>query len=1016
MRDDVHHLSRRVSIAVVIVVAAAAIAFAFRSWRARDPIRALIAASRTHRVIEARLSGFPWAAPVHASRGERDASSAGESIALLAAAAEIAQRKQHDGSAAVLHAAALSNLLLGDRGSAASELEMLVKSDSSAATWNDLAATFYSVATRDDDPVKLTRALAAADAALRAQPSSAEARFNRALIIEALGLRDLAREEWEAFLKVDSSSGWASEAREHLRSLAPEEDFLVVLAREYDHLAADPEAAHRFARRFRQRSRTWGEAEIVGSWAKAFLQHDDAQAAKHLAVAREFGAELARDGGNETLAAIVATIDHADDALRASLADAHNDFCDALRAYRDRKVGDAQRLLISAREKFARAGSPAELRAHYYYANTLFDQGKLDDSAREQQQVAASTPPRFTAQRAEVLWGLGSVAFAQGRLGACIDRWTEAVALFERLGEMNYAAILRGQLAYTFDLLGNPGRSWKGRIETLRELGRQLTSRQIEALTEITRAAVLNEDWPVALSFLQLEIDVGRRLPRPMILIETLLYRAKVLASTGDRAAALADLSEARGMIAKVDDVAFRSSLDATAKSVEATVTTDPRNAINLLTSAIEYQSTKGRRVYLPQLYENRGRAYRTIADGDHAAADFESAVSELEQYRATLRAGEDRWGVFGSADELFGEAVSLALERHDSQRAFDYVERARARSLLDALHFPWQQVTPKDVASDTALIEYAIFPKAAYTFVIDDAGIHASEQTIDRARLDSDIKTFTRDHGAATARSLYKTLIAPVESRIAGKRTLTIVPDPQLHNVPFGALIDGRGRYVVETYAIETEPSAAIYARLRAPLASPQPPHALIVQGGEDLGMLSAAQHETDTVARLYRSSTLLRGETATSQAFVREAAAAGVIHFAGHAVASTGPSHQAFLLLAGKGDDARFDAEKIAALRLPSTSLVVLAACDTAAGEIRSTEGTISIARAFIASGVPSVIATLWPIEDEASAEFFPALHQRLVQGASPAEALRATQLEWIRRGNRAPTIWAAVQLVGK
>jgi CHAT domain-containing protein len=71
--------------------------------------------------------------------------------------------------------------------------------------------------------------------------------------------------------------------------------------------------------------------------------------------------------------------------------------------------------------------------------------------------------------------------------------------------------------------------------------------------------------------------------------------------------------------------------------------------------------------------------------------------------------------------------------------------------------------------------------------------------------------------------------------------------------------------------------------------------------------------------------------------------------------------------------------------------------------------------VARAFLVAGVPSVVATLWPIEDTPSAEFFPRFHHYLMRGLPPAEALRAVQMEWIRRHDGSPGVWAAVQIVG-
>ena len=95
--------------------------------------------------------------------------------------------------------------------------------------------------------------------------------------------------------------------------------------------------------------------------------------------------------------------------------------------------------------------------------------------------------------------------------------------------------------------------------------------------------------------------------------------------------------------------------------------------------------------------------------------------------------------------------------------------------------------------------------------------------------------------------------------------------------------------------------------------------------------------------------------------------------------------------------------------------TRVVVLAACSSARGEERAGEGGISVARAFLAAGVPNVIATLWPIDDAAAADFFPRVHRHLAAGVAPAEALRAAQLECIQRREAPLGIWAAVQILG-
>src|SRR4029079_2088839 len=121
----------------------------------------------------------------------------------------------------------------------------------------------------------------------------------------------------------------------------------------------------------------------------------------------------------------------------------------------------------------------------------------------------------------------------------------------------------------------------------------------------------------------------------------------------------------------------------------------------------------------LPDLLLQRGRALIRAGDREHAATDFEDGIRELEAQRSSVDPGEERWGVFGAADELFDEAMLLALERRDVASAFAYAERARARELLDAVSL--RDVTPTEKLGDTAVVvEYATHAAGLVIFVAD--------------------------------------------------------------------------------------------------------------------------------------------------------------------------------------------------------------------------------------------------------------------------------------------------------
>jgi CHAT domain-containing protein len=1012
-------------------------ALGLSGWRDEkaDPLEQLSLASFAgNRVIQARLSGFSWA-PLRKNRGSSgDAFS--DRIKLMSAASGVFERAATAPSATTLHAAALAYVVAGDPQRGRAALQALGGGETDASVSSDLAAVEMIIAEKDDDSSRLAAALVAADAALRIEPERVEARFNRALVLEALGLRDQARSEWRSYLRLDPGGDWANEAREHERKLTAVESFQQLFAHSHDQILASPSAVSPLARRDRQGARVAGEEQILGAWGDAILAGRDAEAAQQLALARAIGATLAADGGDAMLPSLVEAIDSAGAQQRLLLAKAHRNFREGRRLYGLRQLKNAERALSSAADEFSQAGSPGELMARAFAANTIHEQGRIAEESERLRLVLEKTPARFPALRAQVLWQQGGVTLVHGQWGDCIAILTESLSLFERLGERNYAATVRRLLAYVYDHIGQSPLAWKHRMIVLQELGRQPSFRLREELDSVASAALADENWPVALSFLGLEIDLSQYIDSsghqpdgkpdtrlPLAHIGALLHRAEVNVHIGRQAAATADVGEAKRMIEGLHEAADRDHLDANRKAVQASLEANPAAAAALLSDAIAFHSSAGLRMRLPPLLMSRGRAYRDMGDPTRAGQDFEAGIKELERNRESLPEGEDRWGVFHAAYDLFGDAIILALDRGDPSEAFQYVERARARALLDTLGSPWPHVEASDVPTGTVVVEYAVTSNALVIFVLDRSGVHAVRQAIDRKALLADIAAF----GEAVAKtddvrfrrlshSLYRRLIDPVRESLVGNTTVAIVPDPSLCRIPFAALVDADGSYLIQRYAITMEPSGAVFARLHKPRSAQPQRKVLVVSGAEDLGRLAGSDREAEAVAASYPSARRLLRQAATPAVFQSEVASADVVHFTGHAVASSGETRPGYLLLkSGPAANGRLEVKQIAAMHFPRTSLVVLAACATAAGEIRSNEGTISLARAFLAAGVPTVVATLRPIDDEAAAEFFAALHRRLARGLTPAEALRETQIEWIGKSSRA-SLWNSVVVIGE
>jgi CHAT domain-containing protein len=269
------------------------------------------------------------------------------------------------------------------------------------------------------------------------------------------------------------------------------------------------------------------------------------------------------------------------------------------------------------------------------------------------------------------------------------------------------------------------------------------------------------------------------------------------------------------------------------------------------------------------------------------------------------------------------------------------------------------------------------------------------------------------------TASALYGYVLAPVANGVTAGRTLVFVPDATLSKVPFAALIDAHGHYLIESHPVIVAPSAAVFARLqhRAKMSN-VPPRVLVIAGpaavAGELEPLSAAGREAAAIAAAYLRPALSAPADSDRALLEKRATSAEIIHFVGHSEPRNGGD---IVLVASRlaGAAGRLTVRDVAAMRFRRTRVVVLAACRTGRGQERGGEGTISIARGFIAAGVPSVVSTLWPIEDGLAAGFFPLLHRHLAAGLPAAEALRATQLECIHRGDAATGVWAAVQVLG-
>ena len=299
--------------------------------------------------------------------------------------------------------------------------------------------------------------------------------------------------------------------------------------------------------------------------------------------------------------------------------------------------------------------------------------------------------------------------------------------------------------------------------------------------------------------------------------------------------------------------------------------------------------------------------------------------------------------------------------------------------------------------------------------------------------------------------RSLYQILIAPIAAHLPQEpgSLLTIIPHGPLFQLPFAALIDPHGHYLIERYALHTIPAAGLlrYTEKNEAAASQLDPHFVFVAAphhlpripnSSPLAPLPGSAAEVEAIARSLPPNrvTLLEGSQATAANLEATLSAATVLHFATHAIVSGTDPFGSFLALdksqnpSGSKNDGLLTTASIYALRL-HTHMVVLSACRTGLGPV-SADGVAGLSRAFFYAGSASVLTTLWDVADQPTATLMPLFYQRLNRGESRTTALRNAQLALIsdlRHGRvkvsfagiqtplpEKPAFWAAFSLSGQ
>ncbi len=434
---------------------------------------------------------------------------------------------------------------------------------------------------------------------------------------------------------------------------------------------------------------------------------------------------------------------------------------------------------------------------------------------------------------------------------------------------------------------------------------------------------------------------------------------------------------------------------------------------------------------------------------GDDARAQIDAITREVDQLETSLAARSAAFRMAATPVEL--DRVQAALPEGAALVEYFLYQPREPRSGYGKHRYAAFVVTRGGEPRMVDLGEHAI---------IDDALLRYRESLADPSRRDF----------RELSRRLDGLVMAPVRRLLGGRRWLFLSPDGGLALVPFAALVDDGGHYLIERYALSYLTSGRDLLRggtdrARAPAliigapdygehagavpvspAGPVPGRRSINLGKVVFPPLPGTADEATDLLRLMPGAELVVGAAATEDA-VKRLHGPRLLHIATHGFFLLGagsragadqrgldlvddgvpasranPLLESGLAMAGAnrrvqvGEDGILTALEVAGLDLDGTRLVVLSACETGLGEAVSSDGVLGLRRALVLAGAETQVMSLWKVPDAETRHLMVDYYGRLVRGGGRAEAMREVQLLMLAApATKHPYYWASFIVSG-
>ena len=894
----------------------------------------------------------------------------------------------------------------------------------------DLAASYFERDSRAEHP-NLQRTLNLLSEVLNkpnlSRDDQASALFNLAIAYEKTQAWDLAVSTWEKYLQVDSSSGWANEAQQHLK------DAKAKIHGTSSIKSVEPAAFLQQVSRGNMQDQVEEYQDVaVAKWLPNALETKDAAS---LQAVRVLGNLLAKEHSDPWLADLVS-------AARKESMPAVRALADAVKKNGEGDHAGAIKQALIAAEIFAREKNPsAEFRAQLEEVNAFRRAFNGSDC------LARADPLWTRLSKTEYRWLQAQLSLLKAECGNLIGEFTESDDDLQTsrhiAGQFGFPQlVLRdiGISAGNKHLRGDCDESWKESVDGMNVYWQKANipkSRLFQFYSVMYQCALetgaLHAGEALLRHAIQLR-EISPDIQKNQNIEGTLhLQLANLLTARKENSEAEQERQKAAFIL---NHKKLPAQFDLAVKLEPAEFQLEHGDAqlalaaLEPLRSALADDPDKFFSLRFNQVL---GDTYYKLHQLDDAGAAYNAAIHTAESTLNEIKDGAVRLQWIRTTDKSYRGLVRVLIEQKKDSEAFNRWELYRSRSMMRdqvAANLQKAEPTARDsqisfvrssiMPSPETRIVYADFDDGLQVWVLRDGKMESRWLEIGKQDFEDITREFTEK--CATEGSdlkelqklgvrLFSVLLQPVISKLPASRPIVVELDRMAYNLPMEALRSPDGWYFGEKYSVVYSPGLWIEKTLRAPERVTGHESLLLLDASHvsGAGYLPGFDTQRDVIERLFPRTQAIDSTKISWNKAQIQLASSQIFHYMGHGKPD------------GSGTSLDYDgkqqlrAKDFSPALLKHSQIVVLAACSGGVGRNNGLEDTNSLVRVFLSGGVPSIMASHWNVDSASTSQLMASFYRHLANHEPAAQAMYNARIE-ILRTKAHPYFWAGFTLAGR